>query len=93
MPRPKPDVPVDVPFHARTTRGERDALETLLARKTERLRAVEPTAPGMDMVGWFRSVLRREAAAEGITITEPTATLPPAVEASKPKPSAKRKTK
>jgi hypothetical protein len=86
MPRPAPAVPVNVAFYARTTQGERDALAALLEKKTQRMRAVEPTAPAMDMVGWFRAILRREAEAEGIAIIEPGA--PPL-----PPPAPKRKAK
>jgi len=82
MPRPKPANPVDVPFYARTTKGERAAIEAILAKRTARVREVEPTAAPLDLVGWFRGVVRREAEAEGIEVVEPA---PP------PAPPAKRK--
>ena len=96
MARPKPTVPVDVPFYARTTKGERAAIEALLAKRTARVREVEPTAPALDLVGWFRGLVHREAKEEGVAIVEPEA---PAAKSSatrsaspaKPKPKAARK--
>lgn len=87
MPRPKPAIPVDVSFQARTTRGERNALTAILAKRTARLRAVEPAAPPVDLVAWLRTVIREQATAEGIAIEEP-APAPPAKPAkAKPKAS------
>jgi hypothetical protein len=92
MARPKPAVPVDVPFYARTTRGERDAIDALLAKRTAKVREVEPNARPLDLVGWFRGLVQRECEAEGIAITEPEAPEPVALPA-RTKPAPRRATK
>ncbi len=77
MARPKPTIPVDVPFYARTTRGERAALEAALAKRSARLSATDPAAPPIDFVRWFRLVVSDFAREEGVAIVEPGA--PPTV--------------
>jgi len=66
MPRPKPKVPVDVPFYARTTQGEREALNAILER-----RHTEDPVTAHDLVTWLRRAIRREAEELGIPIVEP----------------------
>jgi hypothetical protein len=78
----KPAVPVNVLFSARTTRGERDALDAVIARWAEERQAEGASASGMTSIAWFRSLIRKLAADQGVTVEE----APPAPPA-KPKPA------
>jgi len=82
--RPKPDVPVDVAFHVRTTRAEADALAHVIRRWGEHLAAQGvPIIP--DKTTWFRALVRKLAADEGIAVNDP----PPAAPAKR-SPRARR---
>jgi hypothetical protein len=75
--RPKPDDPVDVAFHVRTTRAEAEALAQVIRRWGERLAAQGvPIIP--DKTTWFRSLVRKLAADDGIAVNDPPPPAPPA---------------
>lgn len=77
MPRPKAADPVSVDFHVRTTRAEADALDLVIAKWAEDMRAQGMPLPA-DKTSWFRALVRREALAKGITVHDPpTVTEPP----------------
>jgi hypothetical protein len=75
MPRPKPADPTNVDFHVRTTRGEADAIDALVARWAADARAQGYAVP-VDKTAWFRGMVRREAIAKGIAVGEPEAAEP-----------------
>ena len=83
MPRPKAADPVIVDFHVRTTRGEADALNAVIVRWAEEMRASGLPVPA-DKTAWFRALVRREALARGVPVVDP----PPA---SQEKPSSSRR--
>jgi hypothetical protein len=83
--RPKPDDPVDVAFHVRTTRAEADALALVIRRWGERLAAQGvPIIP--DKTTWFRSLVRKLAADDGIAVNDPPPPAPPKVAKRSAKP-------
>ena len=63
----KPADPVNVSFHVRTTRGERAALDAIITRWAERQNV---SASGITSNAWFRNLVRRLAAEDGISIFE-----------------------
>ena len=71
MSRPKAPIPVDVAFYARTTKGERTALNALV-EQWQRERAGESgfMAPGDNVGAWFRAMIHRLAAEKAIPIEE-----------------------
>ena len=88
--RPKPDDPVDVAFHVRTTRAEADALAQVIRRWGERLAAQGvPIIP--DKTTWFRSLVRKLAAEDGSAVNDPPPPAPPtaAKRTAKPRRSGK----
>lgn len=70
MPRPKAADPVTVDFHVRTTRGEADALDAVIARWGDDMRAQGLPVPA-DKTAWFRALVRREALAKGLPVVDP----------------------
>jgi hypothetical protein len=64
----KPAGPVNVNFHARTTAGEREALDAVIARWAEKQEALGASASGTTTIAWFRQWVRRLAAEEGIPV-------------------------
>jgi hypothetical protein len=77
MARPKPAIPVNVPFHVRVTAGEDQAIEALIeawAETNQRHgRIVDRTKNA-----WFRSLVHTLAAQAGIDIKEPEPSAPDA---------------
>lgn len=70
MPRPKAADPVTVDFHVRTTRAEAEALDAVIARWADDMRA-QGMPVSADKTGWFRALVRREAHGKGITVNDP----------------------
>ena len=62
-PRPSADDPATVDFHARMTPGEAEALDAVIARWAEDMRALGIPV-GSDRTSWFRVLVRGEAEAE-----------------------------
>jgi cytosine/adenosine deaminase-related metal-dependent hydrolase len=74
----KPADPVNVNFHARTTQGEREALDAVIARWAEKQAALGASASGTTTIAWFRQWVRKLAAEEGIQVNDPKPAAPTA---------------
>lgn len=81
----KPADPVDVNFHARTTRGEREALDIVIARWSEKQATLGASASGTTTIAWFRQWVRKLAADEGIEVGDTTPEPVPAKKTAKKK--------
>lgn len=87
MPRPKAADPANVDFHVRTTRGEADALDAVISRWGDDMRAQGfPVSP--DKTAWFRWLVRREAASRGVPVVDPPS---PGATPEKPAPKARKR--
>jgi hypothetical protein len=71
MARPKPAIPVNIPFHVRITHGEDRALEALIDNWAETNRKHGKIVDRTKNT-WFRSLLHTLAAQAGIPIVEPS---------------------
>lgn len=91
MARVRAPVPTPVNFHARITAGEGRAVEVMIQRHGAEL-AKLGAGSGGNAAAWFRAMVRRMAAEQGVAIVEdevvPPAEAPPVKEA--PRPKAKR---
>lgn len=92
MPRPKAADPVDVDFHVRTTRGEADALATVIIKWAEEMRGLGMPVSA-DKTAWFRALVRREAIAKGVPVVDPPAAAPEPPAPTKPAAKSARKKK
>lgn len=81
----KPADPVNVNFHTRTTAAEREALDAVIARWTEKQAALGASAGGTTTIAWFRQLVRRLAADEGIPVNDPKPASPEPKRAAKGK--------
>ncbi len=66
----KPADPVNVNLHVRTTRGEREALDEVIARWAAKQAALGSSASGQTSIAWFRAMVRKLAAEEGIAVRD-----------------------
>jgi hypothetical protein len=87
----KPTDPVDVTFFARTTRAERDAIDAMIARWSEKQIAGGASAGGVTMIAWFRQTMRRLAAEEGIPVHDPPPPTPVTPKSTKAPKGGKKK--
>jgi hypothetical protein len=69
MARARAPVPTPVNFHARITAGEGRAVEVMIQRHGEEL-AKLGAGSGGNAAAWFRAMVRRMAAEQGIVIVE-----------------------
>jgi hypothetical protein len=69
MARPKPAIPVNIPFHVRITEGEARAIEALIEAYVETNRK-HGKLVDRTKITWFRSLVHTLAGQAGIPIVE-----------------------
>jgi hypothetical protein len=73
----------DVPIYVYATRGEADALDKIVQAWAAKLSAEKDVDVPATRRAWFRDVVKREARAYGVEVTEPDASGAPTT--AKPK--------
>lgn len=96
MGRPRnPNRLATVQFNPRVTVGQMMAIQVLSRKWADEMRAKGLPLLGDNMTAWFRALVQKEAAAQGVTITEPSAESSPSLDpaASSAEPSHKASTR
>jgi hypothetical protein len=84
MGRPPRAVALPRQFLSRVTEGEFSAIGVLVSKWADKARAQGFSVASDNRTAWFRSLIQREAAAEGVEIVEPAAPAPEAAPAAAP---------